>query len=301
VSISVLHEIERSPEVGTANCTTTQCSTPRSVRCRAHVFPEALRDPGTVPADWYTRIFDSRYLAVDSIRNSRRVTMAEVHWLLDVIAPAPGAKVLDLCCGYGRHAVQLAERGFQVHGLDASPGLLEVAADRALMADVNVVWHCRDMREVPREDYDLVICMHTSFGYLPDPEDDIAVLEAVHRSLAPGGHLVLHYLDPQRAATSSLRETFILADGTTFRRESMVSRGDQGYTTWHGYYLYGDGGDVGDTCPFRIRLYDDSVMDDLLRRLGFESVDGGIPEWEERAGMSPPRRVRVATKGNGEA
>ena len=108
------------------------------------------------------------------------------------LAGVEDGDVLDLCCGPGRHSIELARRGFRVTGVDRSSFLLGRARDLASEAGVDVEWVRQDMRRFARDEaFDLVLSMFTSFGYFDDPSDDVAVLRNVHRSLRPGGTLVL--------------------------------------------------------------------------------------------------------------
>ena len=95
-----------------------------------------------------------------------------------------GRDVLDLCCGPGRHSVALARRGLAVTGVDRSPFLLAKAKERALAAEVTVNWVAEDMRRFVRpKAFDLALSLFTSFGYFPDPEDDLRVLRNIRANL----------------------------------------------------------------------------------------------------------------------
>jgi SAM-dependent methyltransferase len=115
----------------------------------------------------------------------------EVDQLLE-LTDSDGRHVLDLCCGPGRHAVELARRGYLVTGVDRSPFLLARARERAVASGVQVDWVQADMREYSAKGvFDLALSMFTSFGYFDDPRDDVRVLENVHSSLRSGGVLVI--------------------------------------------------------------------------------------------------------------
>jgi SAM-dependent methyltransferase len=103
-----------------------------------------------------------------------------------------GRDVLDLCCGPGRHSVELARRGYSVTGVDRSPFLLQKAHDMAAAEQVTVEWVNADMRDFERPGgFDLVLNLFTSFGYFDDKDDDLKVLRNIHSNLRGGGHLVL--------------------------------------------------------------------------------------------------------------
>src|SRR5437016_1683509 len=114
-----------------------------------------------------------------------------------------GGSLLDLCCGPGRHAVEFAQRGFQVTGVDRSPFLLERAREHAStsQAGASVEWVKEDMRTFLRPAaFDLVCNLFTSFGYFKDEDEDLCVLRNIHRSLKDAGVLVIDVLGKERLA-----------------------------------------------------------------------------------------------------
>ncbi len=100
--------------------------------------------------------------------------------------------MLDLACGFGRTAVPLAQRGFQVTGVDLSQPFLDMAADSAREADISIDLRQGDMREIPfASEFDAVIMMWSSFGVLESEEEDQKAVNAVARALRPGGRFLL--------------------------------------------------------------------------------------------------------------
>jgi SAM-dependent methyltransferase len=122
---------------------------------------------------------------------------SEVDQLLALVGFESG-KVLDLACGPGRHAIELAKRGFKVTGVDRSPFLLSKAVERAREADVEVEWVEEDMRSFERRvAFDLAINMFTAFGYFDDKSEDLEVLKRVHNSLVDDGMLVIDVISKE--------------------------------------------------------------------------------------------------------
>lgn len=117
---------------------------------------------------------------------------AEVAALLALARTPPGAAVLDLACGPGRHALELARRGFRVTGVDRTRTPLERARAAAAAEALSLELVEGDMRSFERAGaFDLVVSLFTSFGYFRDPEDDRRVAAHVARSLRPGGTFVI--------------------------------------------------------------------------------------------------------------
>jgi len=140
--------------------------------------------------EWWKEYFDEDYFKIYGFREEQ--TQQEVRFIEDVLALAKGNEVLDLCCGHGWHAVELAERGYAVTGLDLSEYYLKIAEERAEQAGVRIRFIHSDMRETPFEEaFDAVINLFTSFGYFEKEEDNARALEAVSRSLKPNGKLLI--------------------------------------------------------------------------------------------------------------
>lgn len=100
--------------------------------------------------------------------------------------------LLDLCCGYGRHAMRLAERGYQVTGLDRDPEAIAEAERRTRAANQRVTYLVGDMREVGKlpGTFDGVINMWQSLAYF-DEATNAEVLRQVRSKLTPGGRFIV--------------------------------------------------------------------------------------------------------------
>src|SRR5258708_21961032 len=113
------------------------------------------------------------------IFTEERFTTAEADVAeLAKLTGTPFRKVLDLCCGPGRHSIPLARQGAHVTAVDRSPFLLQKARERAASEELNIEWVQADMRSFVRQDsFELVINLFTSFGYFGDVEEDLALKE----------------------------------------------------------------------------------------------------------------------------
>lgn len=127
-------------------------------------------------------------------------TVREVDFLLDELRLPPGAAVLDVGCGTGRHAIELARRGFAVTGLDLSAEMLARASEAAGAQNVHVEWIRSDAaRFTLTQRYDAAICLcEGAFGLLgrgDDPiEQPLSILRNVSQSLKPGAKAVFTVL-----------------------------------------------------------------------------------------------------------
>ncbi|MNB92380.1 Cypemycin methyltransferase [compost metagenome] len=145
-------------------------------------------------SEWYEESFGEDYLIVYRHRDfggARREVEKMIAWL----GLPEKAKVLDLCCGMGRHSLALAEAGYEVTGVDLSEALLREA--RAQEGASRVKWVRSDMRDLPLEGgFDAVVNLFTSFGYFEKDEEHVKVLREIWRMLKPGGRFIIDFLNP---------------------------------------------------------------------------------------------------------
>jgi SAM-dependent methyltransferase len=147
---------------------------------------------GVCDAPWYTRFFGQDYLRAYAPYIGPERTARDVDGIVALLDLPSGGAVLDLCCGQGRHAIALAERGYRVTGLDLSEALLDRARADADARGVSVRWVRADMRDIPFEgEFDAVVNLFSSFGYLESEQDDRRVLRQIHEALVPGGRFLL--------------------------------------------------------------------------------------------------------------
>jgi len=153
---------------------------------------------------WYEEFFGEDYMRFHLCGGEREEQRApaECDAVVSLLGLQPGARVLDLCCGQGRHSVELARRGFRVTGFDLSDYLLGLAKERAEEAGVEVEFVRGDMRVLPWEDeFDAVLNLFTAFGYLESDEEDEKVLCAISRCLKRGGQLMMDLWNRERLPT----------------------------------------------------------------------------------------------------
>ena len=141
---------------------------------------------------WYETFFAEDYLRIYADRLTPERTLQDVQGILGLLSLPAGSRVLDLCCGHGRHATPLAQRGYHVTGLDLSETFLRRARADALAQRVRVRWVRGDMRRLPFSlQFDAVINIFTSFGYLPSDDENQGVLQQASENLRAGGLLLL--------------------------------------------------------------------------------------------------------------
>src|ERR1700694_4761834 len=174
------------------------------------------------PADWWQTWFGPGYLALYDAFLAER-TPIEVDQIEALLQLRPPRRILDLPCGQGRHAIELARRGYEVTGVDLSAFLLKVAEERARAAGVRVRWLSGDMRQpLAGERFDVALNLFTSLGYFADEADDRRVVGAAAAMLAPGGRFLLEVINGERLmARFEEREWFTVGHAAVVERRSL--------------------------------------------------------------------------------
>ena len=159
---------------------------------------------------WYVRFFKGDYLRIYGHTLHQDRTDLEAQFAIHALGIEPHSRVLDLCCGQGRHSIALAKTGLKVTGVDLSEEMLEIARSEAAklqLSPINggnavgkggICFHQADMRQLPDEfagQFNAVINMFSSFGYLESEEDDQQVLNQIAKSLKPDGKLLMDLLN----------------------------------------------------------------------------------------------------------
>lgn len=194
----------------------------------------------------------------------------EVEGVLGLLGLQPGARVLDLCCGPGRHAVELARKGFTVVGVDRNPRYLERAGRAAGEAGVEVELVEEDMRSFVRPGaFDAAISLYTSFGYFEDEDENVKVARNVRRSLREGGAALLDVLGKETLALGFEERRWSEHGGAHLLQESRpVDDWSRVESRW---VLVRDGRERAFT--IRIRLYAATELKALLLGVGFSRVE----------------------------
>lgn len=191
-----------------------------------HVYP-----------DWWRRLFNNLYLKTDSdVICDESITVKEVDLFLQILEPSFDDKILDLCCGQGRHCLEFSRRGFKsVEGLDLSRYLIQKAKYSAKKENLNVIFKKGDARKLPylSDTFDAVMILGNSFGYFETMNDDLKVLSEILRVLKPGGTILIDVADGEFIRDNFQRRSWEWLDKEHFacrerslskNRERLISR-----------------------------------------------------------------------------
>jgi SAM-dependent methyltransferase len=178
-------------------------------------------------------------------------------------------RVLDLCCGPGRHTVPLAQKGFEVTAVDLSPFLLERAKENARKANVAPEFVLADMRTFARPNtFDVALNLFTSFGYFDERDDDSAVLANVHESLRPGGAFVMDMMGKEIVARGWGTRVDESPDGSAWVQRPQVI---EDWTRMKHDDIFIVNGSVF-RFEFTHRIYSGQELRDLMLSAGFADV-----------------------------
>lgn len=134
-------------------------------------------------------------------------TAKEVDFIISQLNLPPTASLLDVGCGFGRHSIELAQRGYAVVGLDPSVAMIAAAQAGAELAGVSV-----DFRQVrgesftTRQQFDAALCLFTTLGQVSESGENSGLVAQVYKALKPGGRFVVEV--PQRETTVRNLKTF---------------------------------------------------------------------------------------------
>ncbi len=247
---------------------------------------------------WYVDFFRSDYLNVYGHTFTDERAQKEAGVVASILDLKPGALVLDLCCGQGRHAVQLAKRGLRVTGLDLNSEYLELARRAAEAGEVSLQTVAADMRKIPFENhFDAIVNMYSSFGYLESEAEDLKVLESAAKALKTGGRLLLDMLNREWAVANYIQNDWHSgADGTLY-----IERRDLDLATsrMHVHFIVVEPNNSRrESIGHIIRLYTLTEMTRLLARVGLvvSAVFGGFDR--ESYSIETRRMIIVARKGH---
>jgi len=238
-------------------------------------------------AQWYREFFDDLYLRVYQPLEAPEKVRREVDFIVKALNLPAGAKVLDLCCGQGRHSLELARRGFQVVGVDLSEALLYAARKRAESEGLSVTFLQCDMREIDfKDEFDAVINMFTSFGYLESEAEDEKVLGKVAQALKSGGKFLLDVVNRDRLVRDFQGREWHAADEGWLVLEERTFDHLSGRMETRWICVARDG--VRYERLSSVRLYTASELRTMLERAGlkvkdlFGDYDGSPYSWDSQ-------------------
>lgn len=246
--------------------------------------------------NWYEELFNQDYDRVYGSAFTPERNAAEADFIESVLLLPKGCQILDVACGHGRHAIELAKRGYQVMGIDLSPRFIEMARQAAQLNELtNVEFLVGDMREsyfVNR--FQGAYSYFTSFGYFDDA-DNKRVLDNVAKALVKGGMFLLetvnrdwtiHKVENQPRRWDEIEPDFFLLEDTSFNAHT---------SRIHTKRIIFDKGQRR-TVEYDIKLYTHAELEDMLEECGLQVVSTFGSKEMTPYSVSSPRMIIVSKK-----
>lgn len=228
-----------------------------------------------VSPDWWRRIFNSMYLKTDAdVVDDLRITRTEVDLIVRTLDLSPDERILDLCCGQGRHLLELARRKFtNLEGIDRSHYLIQKAKECSKKEGLVVRFREGDVRKLPypADNFDVALILGNSFGYFESLKDDLKVLREVLRVLKPWGKLLIDIADGKYLKQNFSRRSWEWINNKLFVcRERSLSL-DEDRLVSREVITNVDKGVVADQF-YAERLYSRDALAKLLAEAGFIDI-----------------------------
>jgi SAM-dependent methyltransferase len=199
----------------------------------------------------------------------------DVEHAITMLKLESGAPICDLCCGVGRHSLELARRGFRVTSVDRTIHYLEEAKARAEAEQLDIEFVHEDARNFRQPNsFDAVINLFTSFGYFKEPSENMAVLDNIYASLKPGGKLLIELMGKEVLARIFQERDWRQEEDAILLEERKVGKNwDYIEARW---ILFKGGKKYEQT--FYPKLYSAMELCEMLSRSGFREMEtyGGL-------------------------
>ena len=213
--------------------------------------------------NWYEKWFSNKYyLEIYSHRDEKEVR--DIINLIQRYVPlSNNDKVLDVCCGAGRHSIELARRGYDVTGFDLSPYLISQAMESLSSSkekNLKVEFMIKDMKDFSFGNaFDMAINVFTSFGYFETDEDNFKVFENVFKSLKQGGYFVFDFINPDYLRKTLVSESEDVYDGIKIIQKRYIENN----------FVYKDIFIGEEKYTERLKLYSTDDINAVFKSLGF--------------------------------
>lgn len=177
----------------------------------------------TEEVPWYKEWFNrEEYELVYRERNETDAARL-IDLIERVVQPSPGASILDVACGRGRHARLLARRGYEVTGLDLAERALETARRRTADEGLRVRFVQGDMRDFDfRDSFHGAVNLFTSFGYFESDSEHDRVIRNIADVLRPGGWFVQDFLNADYVKDTLVPEDARTENGVTIKQQRWI-------------------------------------------------------------------------------
>ncbi|EJL25831.1 bifunctional 2-polyprenyl-6-hydroxyphenol methylase/3-demethylubiquinol 3-O-methyltransferase UbiG [Brevibacillus sp. BC25] len=241
--------------------------------------------------EWFERSFREDYVLVYRHRDDSAAD-GEIANLLERLPVKDTGRVLDLCCGSGRHSRALARRGYEVVGVDLSPVLLQLAEEQNTYPQLSFA-RC-DMRDIPfHEEFDIVVNLFTSFGYFSTDEENANVIRNMAQALKTKGEVVIDFLNAAYVMDNLVPHSTKEVSGMLIKEERWIQDG----FVKKRILISDESSNEPREYMEQVRLFSAQQMIAMLTEAGFEKIQVfGNYRFDEYVAHESPRMIFYAVK-----
>jgi len=219
--------------------------------------------------DWWETFFHGVALDFWRAAISDQQTLAEANFIQEQLKVGASSEVLDVPCGNGRLALELAKRGLKLTAVDFAAEFIDEAKRNSAERSLEIEWHQRDMRDLPwTSRFDGAFCFGNSFGYMDDAANE-EFLNSLFKTLKPGARFILDAPAIAECLLPNLKPNRSIEIGN-IKTEIATSYDPDQRRMFNEFTFIRDG--QIETRSSSQRIYAKAELDELLKRAGFKHV-----------------------------
>ena len=194
----------------------------------------------------------------------------DVKNLIQLFNLKKGDRVLDSCCGVGRHSIELAKEGMSVTGVDITDIYIEAASQTAKEMNLLIDFKIADVRDYCKENaFDYILNLYTSYGYFETQQEEQRYLENVYQSLVVGGKFIIDTMSKEALARDFIEDEWFEEDSKTICLSYKII--DDFSRIVNRWMIIDEKGNRQDT-TFSHKLYSGQELKNILLNVGFKNI-----------------------------
>ncbi len=172
--------------------------------------------------NWFSSWFDTPYYHI--LYKDRGYEEAQLFMknLTSFLELKPGARILDLACGKGRHSIYLNQLGYDVTGVDLSPRSIEYARQ---FENESLHFKVQCMCKPMPDKFDAVFNLFTSFGYFERDEDNFRTIASIKEELTENGCGVIDFMNVKKVIANLVPQEVKTVKGIEFHLSRTCTNG----------------------------------------------------------------------------
>ena len=247
---------------------------------------------------WYEDLFNRQTFLDLYAEQDSRLAVQEVDGLVSLLNLQPSQSILDVCCGYGRHAIELAKRGHRVTGVDLAPLQVNAAVAGAAKAGVQAEFLVGDARHMRfQQGFDVTLNLLTSFGLFEEDAEHLEMLARIADATKLGGLFLMDLWNREQVIRDfGEREIETRPDGIKIEEQWSFDPW-RGRIDWDNTVRFPDGS--CETWHQSVRAYTLVELKNMLGHAGFE-MERVYGDFQGRAySLDSPNMITVSRKLGG--